>query len=473
MTQIETRFKKLLFDVHTPVAIYLRLRDEFRDTVMLEGADYQAAEEGFSLIGIHAIGGIEVTDTQSIELKYPLKKPKTIAIDDPQKVPDLLWDYMKGYAVIPADNEFAARAQGLFGYATYNAVQFFDTVQLKSYKSDPEREIPLMRYRLYQYVLVINHFKSEMYLCENIIPGLESEMGKVTALVLGRDVPQFTFQLQGAEQANVTDEEYREMVRQGIQSCKRGDVFQIVPSRRYQQSYLGDDFNVYRALRSINPSPYMFYFDYGNYRLFGSSPESQLIIHDGRAVVHPIAGTYKRTGDKEQDRILGEKLQNDPKESAEHTMLVDLARNDLSRNCEKVHVDYFREVHHFSHVLHLVSEVSGNTPKDANPFALLANNFPAGTLSGAPKYKAIQLIDQIEGNSRSYYAGTLGFVGFNGNFKHAIMIRSILSKGNNLYYQAGAGVVAKSVPESELQEVNNKLGALKQAIQSAASINNE
>ncbi|PZP47398.1 MAG: anthranilate synthase component I [Pseudopedobacter saltans] len=470
MTKIETRFKKLLFDVQTPVAIYLRIRDQFRDTVMLEGADYHSAEDAFSLIGIQAIGGIEVRDVDTIETKYPLQDSVLTKIKNAQEVPDLLWNYMQGYEVVPAENEFVARAQGLFGYASYNAVQFFDTLTLKSFKSDPEREIPLMRYRLYQYILVINHFKDEMYLCENIIPGVKSELEKVEAFVLGRDIPSYGFKLEGEESANVTDEDYMEMVRKGIASCKRGDVFQIVPSRRYKQGFKGDDFNVYRTLRSINPSPYMFYFDYGNYKLFGSSPESQLLIHNGRAVVHPIAGTYKRTGNKEQDRILGEKLQHDPKETAEHTMLVDLARNDLSRNCTEVQVDYYREVHQFSHVLHLVSEVSGKTEEKANPFHLLANNFPAGTLSGAPKYKAIQLIDEIEGNSRSYYAGTLGFVGFNGNFKHAIMIRSILSKNNNLYYQAGAGIVAKSIPEMELQEVNNKLGALKQAIKNAEEI---
>ena len=332
MTKIETRFKKLLFDVQTPVAIYLRLRDQFRDTVMLEGADYQSAEDAFSLIGIQAIGGIEVRDVHTIETKYPMQETALVHIDDAQQVPDLLWNYMQGYEVTPAENEFVARAQGLFGYASYNAVQFFDTIALKSFKSDPEREISLVRYRLYQYVLVVNHFKDEMYLCENMIPGLKSEIDKVEAFVLGRDIPSYTFRLDGGESANVTDEKYLDMVRQGIVSCKKGDVFQIVPSRRYTQSFKGDDFNVYRALRSINPSPYMFYFDYGSYKLFGSSPESQLIVYHGRAVVHPIAGTYRKTGNKEEDRLLGEKLQNDPKETAEHTMLVDLARNDLSRN---------------------------------------------------------------------------------------------------------------------------------------------
>jgi anthranilate synthase component 1 len=277
-------------------------------------------------------------------------------------------------------------------------------------------------------------------------------------------VPVFPFNLQGEEQANIPDEAYREMVSKGIASCHRGDVFQIVLSRRYTQAFTGDDFNVYRSLRSINPSPYLFYFDYGDYRLMGSSPESQVIIENGKAIVHPIAGTFKRSGDDETDKELAIALENDKKETAEHVMLVDLARNDLSRVCNKVEVTSFKKVHFYSHVIHLVSEVQGNIGSEKNPFAILGSTFPAGTLSGAPKYKAMQLIDEYETTARGFYGGAIGFVGFNGNCNHAIMIRTFLSKNNTLVYQAGAGVVAGSQPESELQEVNNKLGALKKAI---------
>jgi anthranilate synthase component 1 len=309
-----------------------------------------------------------------------------------------------------------------------------------------------------------------MYICENIIPGLASDMEMVESLIRSKDVPVFPFSANGAETSNMTDEAYRQMVEKGIQSCYRGDVFQIVLSRRFAQGFTGDEFNVYRALRNINPSPYLFYFDYGDYKLMGSSPESQLIIKNGKAVVHPIAGTFKRSGDDETDQKMAEQLLLDAKENAEHVMLVDLARNDLSRLCDEVKVKHYRQVQYYSHVIHLVSEVNGKVKPGTNPFHLLAATFPAGTLSGAPKFKAMQLIDAYEPTSRSYYGGAIGFVGFNGSCNHAIMIRTFLSRNNTLISQAGAGIVAASKPESELQEVNNKLNALKKAVELAERI---
>lgn len=468
--KLETRCKKILSDIYTPVGIYLRLRDKFRDTVLLESAEHQSAVNGRSIIGIGAIGGIEVQDLGSLELKYPNHPPEKRSIQNSQEVPSLLWDYMQQYDIEPSSCPEAGQAQGLFGYVSYNAVQFFDTVQLKAAGNEPHREVPFMRYRLYQYVIVINHFKNEMFICENMIKGVDSAIQEVETLIKSKDVPAFPFAIAGKESSNKTDTEHLDMIRKGIESCHRGDVFQIVLGRRFEQPFTGDDFNVYRALRSINPSPYLFYFDYGDYKLMGSSPESQLIIQDQTAIVHPIAGTFKRTGDLAEDRKLSEALLRDPKENAEHTMLVDLARNDLSRVCENVHVSYFKQIHSFSHVMHIVSEVRGTVPAAENPFKLLAATFPAGTLSGAPKFKAMELIDQYEKDSRSFYAGTIGFVGFNGTFNHAIMIRSFMSRNNTLYYQAGGGIVAQSNPESELQEVHNKLGALKQAIQLADEI---
>ena len=469
--QLQTRYKKILSDVYTPVGIYLRLRDRFRDTVLLESADNHAAENGSSIIGINAIGGIEITNTKNLELKYPNKNPEKVEIKNRLDVPDILWQYMQGYDAIPVDNKSANIAQGLLGYTAYNAVQFFDTIDLKNDTKHQETDVPLIRYRLYQYVIVINHFKSEMYICENVVNGLESELPLVESLIKSKDVPVFPFNIDGEESSNLTDAQHLEMINKGIKSCLRGDVFQIVLGRRFKQKYTGDDFNVYRTLRSINPSPYLFYFDYGDYRLIGSSPESQLIIKNGKAIVHPIAGTFRRTGDDERDKELAEKLLTDPKENAEHTMLVDLARNDLSRACSDVKVDYYRQVHYYSHVLHLVSEVSGSVKKGTNPFVLLADTFPAGTLSGAPKFKAMQLINEYENDSRGYYAGCIGFVGFDGTCNQAIMIRTFLSRQNTLHYRAGGGIVAASVPESELQEVHNKLGALKQAIISATALN--
>ncbi len=463
---IETKVKKLLADVFTPVGIYLRVRDKFRDTILLESTDNHVAENSYSFIGINAIAGIEITDTKSIEFKLPNEQPERIAINKTNEVPTHLWNFMNRFEMAATTEKAAKFAQGLYGYTTYDAVQFFDSVKLTTHDTQLTA-IPLMRYRLYQYVIAINHFKDELYLCENKIEGLESDVQVVESLIKSKDVPTYPFAVSGVETSNITNETYVDMVKKGIQSCFRGDVFQIVLSRRFQQSFTGDEFNVYRALRNINPSPYLFFFDYGDYKLMGSSPESQLVIANGKATVHPIAGTFKRTGDDATDQAAAEALLLDPKENAEHVMLVDLARNDLSRVCDEVRVSHYREVQYYSHVIHLVSEVNATVRPNSNPFELLAKTFPAGTLSGAPKIKAMHLIDSFETTNRSYYGGGIGFMGFDGNCNHAIMIRTFLCKNNTLFYQAGAGVVAASNPESELQEVNNKLNALKKAIQKA------
>jgi anthranilate synthase component 1 len=468
--KLQTTSRKMMADLFTPVGIYLRLRDRFRDTILLESTDSHVAENSYSFICINAVAGMEITDTHSLEFKYPGQIPERVSIAKGQSVPGLIWEFMQQFDIEPGAPE-ASFAQGLYGYTSFDAVQFFDSIRFRDKKSkDGPADIPLMRYRLYQYVIAINHYKDELYLLENKLPGLESEPGLIESLILSRDLPQYPFGAEGEESSNLTDEEYREMVRKGIASCLRGDVFQIVLSRRFSQPFSGDEFNVYRALRNINPSPYLFYFDYGNYRLMGSSPESQLIIKNGKAIVHPIAGTFRRSGDDATDKAEAERLLKDAKENAEHVMLVDLARNDLSRVCDEVTVVQYRQVQYYSHVIHLVSEVNGTVRPDSNPFELLAQTFPAGTLSGAPKYKAMELIDQYEPTSRSYYGGALGFMGFNGSCNHAIMIRSFLSRNNVLVCQAGAGVVAASQPESELQEVNNKLGALKKAIAFAGGI---
>lgn len=467
--KIRTEVKKMLADLQTPVGIYLRLRDQFRDTILLESTDYHAAENSYSFICVNAIAGIEITNEASLEMKLPEKEPERISIDDRSRIPDLIWDFMQHFECELSQDPAVVNAQGVYGYTCFDAVRFFDTVNMPKTALD-KGSIPLMRYRLYQYVIAINHFKNELYLCENKIGSLPSQLNFLESLIAEKNIPSFSFQMKGDESSNMTDEDYKHMVEKGIDSCKRGDVFQIVLSRRFQQSFIGDEFNVYRALRSINPSPYLFYFDYGDYRLMGSSPESQLIIKGNTAISRPIAGTVKRTGDDKIDEKNAQRLLKDVKENAEHIMLVDLARNDLSRLCDDVHVVKQREIQFYSHVIHLVSEVIGTVKEDTQPFNLLSKTFPAGTLSGAPKFKALELIDAYEPTPRSYFGGTLGFLGFNGDFNHAIMIRSFLCRNNSLVYQAGAGIVARSQPEGELQEVNNKLNALKAALKMAEKL---
>ncbi len=462
----------MLADIYTPVGIYLRLRDRFRDTILLESTDFHAGENNYSIIGINAIAGIEISDPQKIEVKLPGQHPEIIRLQTDTPLSEVLQQFMESFTpeVVPARP--VNIAQGVFGYTTYDAVGFFEHILFDQTGKvvDENARIPLMRYRVYQYVIVINHFKDELFLCENHFTGIESKFADIESMIRSKDVPVFPFAIRNVETSNVTDEEYKEMVQRGIDSCRRGDTFQIVLSRRFRQQFTGDEFNVYRALRSINPIPYLFYFDYGDYKLTGSSPESQVIIEDGKVIVHPIAGTFKRTGDDETDKELAIKLEADEKENSEHVMLVDLARNDLSRLCDDVEVTQFKKVSYFSHVIHLVSEVQGRLGRERNPFRILGSTFPAGTLSGAPKYKAMQLIHHFENTPRGFYGGAIGFIGFDGSCNHAIMIRTFLSKNNTLTYQAGAGIVVSSKPESELQEVNNKLGALKKAIESAQQI---
>ncbi len=458
----------MLADVFTPVGIYLRLRDKFRDTILLESTDFHAGDNNFSIIGINAVAGIEVRKTGKAEMKFPAAEPKEVAVGT-GAVTALLESFLESFELdAPAQHPINI-AQGVFGYTAYDALPFFENIRFAKKPADLS-EIPLMRYRLYQYVIILDHYKDELYLCENHFAQVESRVQDVEQLIRSKDVPSFPFAIKAAEEANMTDADYEGMVKKGIAACARGDVFQIVLSRRFSQAYTGDDFNVYRALRSVNPSPYLFYFDYGDYHLFGSSPESQVIIKNGKAIVHPIAGTFKRSGDDETDKQLAIALEENPKETAEHVMLVDLARNDLSRVSSGVEVSSFKKVHYYSHVIHLVSEVQGKLPEAYKPFEILSATFPAGTLSGAPKYKAMQIIDELEPTARGYYGGAIGFIGLNGSCNHAIMIRTFLSRQNTLLYQAGAGVVINSDPTSELQEVQNKLGALKKAIALGAEL---
>lgn len=461
---ITTKHKNYLSDLYTPIGIYLRLRDRYRDTILLESAGNQNTDNNYSFICVNAISGIEIKSLTEIEVKFPDQAPEKYQLGN-EKLTQVLQEFSNCFVPEKSEHPLANLAQGLYGYTSYDAVQFFDTVKFK--QASPETDIPLMRYRLYQYVIAINHFNDEMTIFENKIKGLESDFSTLETFINQKNAPVFPFETKDEEKSNLTDEEMAELVEMAKKHAMRGDTFQMVLSRRFEQQFSGDEFNVYRALRNINPSPYLFYFDYGSYKIFGSSPESQLIIKDQKAIIHPIAGTFKRTGNVETDLASAEALRKDPKENAEHTMLVDLARNDLSIMGKNTTVSKLKEIHFFSHVIHMVSEVTADVAKGTNPFEMIATTFPQGTLSGAPKYMAMELIDKYEKTSRGYYGGCIGYVGFDGSCNQSIMIRTFLSKNNTLYYQAGAGVVAKSDTQSEVQEVKNKLNALKSALKKA------
>lgn len=457
---IHQRTRQFLADTLTPVSIYLGLRDVFRESVLLESSDYRGNENSYSFICIRPLANFMVKDFEITET-YPDKEVKHTRIVNTRTYAERLLAFLKSFSETGRTPDI--RINGLFGYTAYDAVKYFETLELKAPRQT-ESEIPDVYYNFYQYVIAVNHFKNTITIVENLTEGEESKLEMVEALIKNRSYALLKFAPQGEEASNLTDEEYIAMVQKGKKHCYRGDVFQVVLSRQFSQAFTGDDFNVYRALRSINPSPYLFYFDLDGFRIFGSSPEDQLRVIKNKAYINPIAGTFKRTGDDERDKQLAKELAADPKENAEHVMLVDLARNDLSIRGGKVTVESFREIQYYSHVLHMVSKVSAELFPDTNIIDVMTATFPAGTLSGAPKFKAMEIIDACENQNRGFYGGAIGMIDFNGDIVHAITIRSFLSKDNRLYYQAGAGIVAASDEQSELQEVNNKLGALKKAI---------
>ncbi len=462
---LHTQTQKLLADVLTPVNIYLKLRDVFAGSILLESSDYHGQENSLSMICCEPMASFRVSNTVA-ESRFPdgtVHKQKTADVPLTQA-----FDQFRNAFRVQQTPGKDFLGNGLFGYMTYDTVKFFEEISVQS-SADA---IPDMLYSLYRYVIVVNHFTNELTIAENSIEGEQRESGihRMKQLIFSNRFSTYTFEPVNGETSNVSDAAYMDMVREGIRHCQRGDVFQIVLSRRFVSRFKGDDFNVYRALRSINPSPYLFYFDYGSFKLFGSSPEAQLQVQNQQANIFPIAGTFKRTGNDQEDAELAAKLAADEKENAEHVMLVDLARNDMSRHARQVKVEVFKEIQYYSHVIHLVSKVTGVLDAGVSAMNIAADTFPAGTLSGAPKHKAMTLINRLENINRSFYGGAIGYVGFNNDFNHAIMIRTFLSKGNELTYQAGAGVVSKSNPESELQEVNNKLGALRKAIVMAQSL---
>ena len=466
MYRFRTATKKLLGDLHTPVSLYLKLRDVYPQSALLESSDYHGDENSLSFIAFRPIARIGVNNGEAL-LEYPDGRSCAKRLGEAYAPADALKEFLAGFRVDGDGSELC----GVFGYTAFDAVRYFENIPVKEYHHQ-DSDAPDICYILYKFLLVFDHFKNELSIVELCADGEEDHLREVETLIGDRNFASYNFRTVGGRRSNLTDETYREMVHEGVRHCLRGDVFQIVLSRRFEQPFQGDDFKVYRSLRSINPSPYLFYFDFGGFRIFGSSPETHCKVGNGRATIDPIAGTAFRSGNAALDRERTERLLADPKENAEHVMLVDLARNDLSRNAHDVKVDFYRDVQYYSHVIHLVSRVSGEIDADSDSVRTFIDTFPAGTLSGAPKVRAMQLISEIEPDNRGVYGGCIGFIGLNGDLNQAIAIRTFVSRNNTLYYQAGAGIVAKSDPERELQEVSNKLGALDKAIREAGKLIN-
>ena len=462
--KLKTYHEKTLADTITPVSIYLKIRDKFPNSILLESSDYHANDNSFSYICCNPIASIKVED-ETISTNYPDGSSSTASTSE-LDVTNSIRQFSESF-IADETTDFKFINNGIFGYISYDAVRYFEDININ--KKENSVNIPDVMYSVYKNIIAINHFKNEAYIFAHCYEE-DSNIDEILQLIAIRQFASYKFEAQDEIRSNLTDEEYKAHVSLAKQHCARGDVFQLVLSKRFSQEFSGDEFNVYRALRSVNPSPYLFYFDYGNFKIFGSSPEAQLVVKEGKAEIHPIAGTFRRTGNDLKDAELAEALIKDDKENSEHVMLVDLARNDLSRHCTEVTVENYREVQFFSHVIHLVSKVTGQKFEDTNTMQIVGDTFPAGTLSGAPKHMAMQLIERYEKTSRGYYGGAIGFMDFKGNFNHAIMIRTFLSQNHQLFWQAGAGIVAKSSPDNELQEVYNKLGALTKAIKLAEDI---
>jgi anthranilate synthase component 1 len=456
--KLHSEHQKILADTLTPVSVYLKIRDQFPHSLLLESSDYDARANNFSYICCNPIASLSVSRGK-ISYGFPDGSQEEKSLTAKDKVPELVQDFASQFESKKYPFKFIAN--GLFGFITHEAVAHFDRMTLTKDKNN--LGLPEIYYAVYQNVIAISLFNHEAHLFSHTYDG-SSNLDRIEKILKKNNNTAYQFKKQGEKSSNLTDKEFTALVNKAKEHCFRGDVYQLVLSRRFSQGFSGDEFNVYRTLRSINPSPYLFFFDYGDFKIFGSSPEAQLVVEDGKAEIHPIAGTFKRTGKDDEDRAAAELLAADPKENSEHVMLVDLARNDLSRNGTDVVVEKNREIQFFSHVIHLVSKVTAHLKPNAKTFQVVADTYPAGTLSGAPKHRALELIDHYENSARSAYGGALGYMDFEGNFNHCIIIRSFVSKNQQLHYQAGAGIVSKSVPENELQEVYNKLGALDKAL---------
>ena len=456
-----THSRTLLGDLHTPVSVYLKVRDLFPQSALMESSDYHGSENNRSFIALCPLASMSVEHGKAV-FRLPDGERSERELSDSHSLNEAMNDFMKRFCIRGEYSHYC----GLYGYTSFNAVRYTEGIAVKDSREDIN-DAPDLLYIIYKYIIVFNDYRHELLLLEMTGEEEESNLERIVKAIQDRNYTAYDFRAVGPVTSTLTDEEHKANIRRGIAHCLRGDVFQIVLSRRFEQAYVGDDFKLYRALRSINLSPYLFYFDFGGFRLLGSSPETHCRIEGRRAYIDPIAGTTKRTGRKDEDEAAARYLHDDPKENAEHVMLVDLARNDLARNCHDVRIEFFKEMQYYSHVIHLVSRVSGTLNEGADAVKAFLDTFPAGTLSGAPKVRAMQLISELEPHNRGAYGGCIGFIGLDGTINLAITIRTFVSRNGKLWFQAGGGIVAKSNEEYELQEVNNKLGALRKAIEMA------
>jgi len=461
-------------DLLTPVLAYLKIRENGKQSFLLESVEGSLNLARYSFIGknpqkiffnnalalTEKVDGKEETKQENIfaYVKKELKKFKQPKIDE---LPD-----------------FTGGVVGFLGYETISLIE----------KVVPRNENGFENadsiFGIYKTILAFDHYKHQIILISNVdvteFNSIEAayQSGKTELAKLRSELKkpiEFSsdFSFEKDFQTNFSTEEFYKIVEESKQNIIEGDIFQIVLSKRFSTGYSGDLFNVYRALRIINPSPYMYHLEFEHdFTVIGTSPEDLLKVKNGKAQLLPIAGTRRRGKNSEEDKKLETNLLNDPKELAEHTMLVDLGRNDLGRVCkyDSVKVSELMKIQRYSHVMHIVSKVEGELSNDHDALDALQACFPAGTVTGAPKIRAMQLIYEYEKLRRNVYAGAVGYFDFSGNLDMCIAIRTLFAKGKTLYWQAGAGVVADSTPELETKEINNKAAVLVNAMQYAEVI---
>lgn len=465
--------KQLPADLETPVSSFLKLAHRAPHAFLLESAEQDERIGRYSFIGLEP-KTIFIDTGHTFEI---IKNGKKKTLERKGDILGLLRTEMMKYH-LANQRTLPGFCGGLVGYLGYECVEDFETIRLDSAK---KRIFPKSIFFLTNDLLIFDHYRKTLTIVilvellprENKGHLYKEAVKKIAAYEdqLGRPIPRSRRPVQGAVrplrlQSNMTPKAFEQKVRRIQQYIRAGDCIQVVLSQKFTLPKPKDDFSVYRALRSINPSPYMFYFRSKDIRLIGSSPEL-LVKKTGRqAEVRPIAGTRPRGETPAQDAAYEEQLKRSRKERAEHLMLVDLGRNDLGRVCrfDSVKVKNFAHVEKYSHVMHLVSDVSGRLQPRRDAFDLVRATFPAGTVSGAPKIRAMQIIDELEPEPRGPYAGALGYFSFNRNMDMCLTIRTLVSDGKHLYLQAGAGIVKDSRPQREYEETVNKARALLKAV---------
>lgn len=472
-------FRELPADLDTPISVLLKLQKS-RPCFLLESVERGEQVGRYSFIGVEPYLTLKTFPREGVivhngeEKRIPLGSYGQ-GLDPLHLVQQQLAQYR--VAKTPGLPRFCG---GAVGYMAYDMVHFFE--KLDECLED-KLHLPDSFFMFTDTLIVFDHLQHRMKVVCNVRPGTMTyaeATGKIEALIATLDDP-FLHQLQRQVSASdkespdmvstCTPEQYASRVEKAKEYIFAGDAFQVVPSQRLHRRTWADSLTIYRALRMVNPSPYMFYLNFGDFQLIGSSPEMLVKLEEDRAEVRPIAGTRRRGKDEEEDKALQDELLADPKEQAEHVMLVDLGRNDLGRVCRhgSVRVPKFMGIERYSHVMHIVSSVQGDLKEGEDAFSLFRACFPAGTVTGAPKIRAMDIITELEGIRRGPYAGAVGYFAFGGNMDTCIAIRTIVMIGDTVYLQAGGGVVADSESHLEYQESLNKVRALETAIRLAES----